>query len=57
MRKRFSTVATASDRYTCAVGELAAGTRTVASELTVEVAREQWLKAKALRIKPTTADP
>jgi len=39
------------------VGELAAGTRTVASELTVEVAREQWLKAKALRIKPTTADP
>lgn len=56
LRKRFSTVAAASDWYTRTAGELAAGTHTVASELTVKVACEQWLKAKALRIKPTTAD-
>lgn len=55
-RKRFKTVAEAKDWHAKTTAELAAGTHTSPSDLTVREAVEQWLTAKALRVKPTTAD-
>ena len=56
LKRRFTTVAEASDWYTETTAALASGTYIAPSDLTVKAACEQWLKAKALRIKPTTLD-
>lgn len=56
LRKRCRTLAEATDWYTRTAGELAAGTHVAQSDLTVEQACKAWLRAKALRIKPTTLD-
>ena len=56
LKRRFATVGEATAWYTRTAAELADGTHVTASDLTVRVACETWLKAKALRIKPTTLD-
>ncbi len=56
LRRRFSTVAAASDWYTRTAAELVTGTHIAAADLTVKQAIEAWLQAKALRVKPTTLD-
>ncbi len=55
-KKRFETPAEATAWYTTTKAELAAGTHTAPSDLTVREAVEAWLTAKALRVKPTTSD-
>lgn len=55
-RKRFKTVEEARDWHSTITAELAAGTHTPPSDLTVREAIEAWLTAKALRVKPTTSD-
>ncbi|MGV0740625.1 site-specific integrase [Mycobacterium syngnathidarum] len=55
-RKRFKTVDEAKDWHSTTMADLAAGTHTPPSDLTVREAIEAWLAAKALRVKPTTAD-
>lgn len=55
-KKRFTTPAEATAWYTTTKAELAAGTHTAPSDLTVREAIEAWLTAKALRVKPTTSD-
>jgi integrase len=55
-RKRFATVDEAKDWHSTTMSELAAGTHTAPSDLTVRGAVEAWLAAKAARVKPTTAD-
>lgn len=55
-RKRFKTVDEAKDWYSSTTADLAAGTHTPPSELTVREAVEAWLCAKSARVKPTTAD-
>ncbi|KAA8939171.1 MAG: site-specific integrase, partial [Mycobacterium sp.] len=56
LKRRFATVAEASDWYAETTASLASGTYISPSELTVKAACEQWLTAKSLRIKPTTLD-
>jgi len=55
-RKRFKTVAEAKDWHSSTTADLAAGTHTPPSDLTVREAVEVWLTAKSARVKPTTAD-
>ncbi|WND56477.1 hypothetical protein NWT09_29280 [Mycolicibacterium sp. jd] len=55
-RKRVTTLDAAKDWHSTTTAELAAGTHVVANDLTVQQAVEQWLAAKAARVKPTTAD-
>lgn len=55
-RKRFTTVDAAKDWHSSTMAELAAGTHTAPSDLTVRQAVESWLTAKSARVKPTTAD-
>ena len=55
-RKRFATVDEAKDWHATTSAELAAGTFTAPSDITVREAIEQWLTAKSARVKPTTAD-
>lgn len=55
-RKRFKTVAEAKDWHSSTTADLAAGTHTAPSDVTVRQAVEAWLTAKAARVKPTTAD-
>lgn len=55
-RKRFKSVEEARDWHSTITAELAAGTHTPPSDLTVREAIEAWLTAKALRVKPTTSD-
>ncbi|ORA27363.1 site-specific integrase [Mycobacterium aquaticum] len=55
-RKRFTTVDEAKDWHAATTAELAAGTFTAPSDITVREAVEQWLAAKSARVKPTTAD-
>ncbi|WP_458317945.1 site-specific integrase [Mycolicibacterium brisbanense] len=54
-KKRFSTPAEATEWYSKITAELASGTHTPPSNLTVKEAVEQWLTAKCSRVKPTTA--
>lgn len=56
LKRRFATVAEATAWHTRTAAELADGTHITASDLTVKVACEAWLKAKALRTKPTTIE-
>ncbi|MFT9663712.1 site-specific integrase [Mycobacteroides abscessus subsp. abscessus] len=55
-RKRFATLDAAKEWHSTTMSELAAGTHVVSSDVTVRQAIEQWLTAKAARVKPTTAD-
>ncbi|SKR41282.1 gp41 protein [Mycobacteroides abscessus subsp. abscessus] len=55
-KRRFATPADAAAWYTTTTAELAAGTHTAPSDLTVRQAIEAWLTAKSARVKPTTAD-
>ncbi|SLJ22767.1 site-specific recombinase, phage integrase [Mycobacteroides abscessus subsp. abscessus] len=55
-RKRFKTVDEARDWHSTTMAELAAGTFTAPSDMTVREAIEAWLTAKKLRVKPTTGD-
>jgi integrase len=55
-RKRFATVDEAKDWHSTTMAELAAGTHTAPSDVTVREAVEAWLAAKGARVKPTTAD-
>lgn len=55
-KRRFKTVDEAKDWYSKTTSELAAGTHTAPSDLTVREAVEAWLAAKAARVKPTTGD-
>lgn len=55
-KKRFTTPAEATAWYTTTKAELAAGTHTAPSDLTVCEAVDRWLTAKSTRVKPTTAD-
>lgn len=55
LRKRFPTVAEAKAWHAETMGDLAAGTHVVASDLSVEQACTAWLEAKCSRVKPTTA--
>ncbi|CPR70166.1 site-specific integrase [Mycobacteroides abscessus] len=54
-KKRFSTPAEATEWYSKITAELASGTHTPPSNLTVKEAVEHWLAAKSARVKPTTA--
>jgi len=56
LKRRFPTVAEASEWYTRTIAEFGDGTYIADVDLTVKQACEAWLKAKALRIKPTTLD-
>lgn len=55
-RKRFKTVDEAKDWHSTTLAELATGTFTPPSDLTVREAVERWLEAKCARVKPTTGD-
>jgi integrase len=55
-KKRFVTPAEATAWHSKITSELAEGTHTAPSDLTVKQAIEQWLTAKSARVKPTTAD-
>lgn len=55
-RKRFKTVEAAKQWHAKASAELAAGTHTAPSDVTVKQAVDAWLTAKAIRVKPTTRD-
>lgn len=55
-RKRFATVDEAKDWHSKTSADLAAGTHTTPSDLTVREAVVQWLTAKSACVKPTTAD-
>lgn len=55
-KRRFKTVDEAKDWYSKTTSELAAGTHTAPSDLTVKQAIEAWLSAKSARVKPTTGD-
>ncbi|AYM40322.1 MULTISPECIES: tyrosine-type recombinase/integrase [Mycobacteroides] len=55
-KRRFKTVDEAKDWHATTMAELAAGTHTAPSDLTVRQAIEQWLAAKSARVKPTTSD-
>ncbi|SKM35160.1 gp41 protein [Mycobacteroides abscessus subsp. abscessus] len=55
-KRRFKSVDEAKDWHSTTMAELAAGTHTAPSDLTVREAVEQWLAAKSARVKPTTAD-
>jgi len=55
-RKRFKTVDDAKQWHSTTSAELASGTHTAPSDVTVRQAIEAWLTAKAARVKPTTAD-
>ncbi|MEX3656917.1 site-specific integrase [Mycolicibacterium fortuitum] len=55
-KRRFKTLEAAKDWHATTSAELAAGTHTPPSDLTVREAVEAWLAAKAARVKPTTAD-
>jgi len=55
-KRRFKTAAEAKEWYDKTSAELAAGTHTPPSDLTVREAVEAWLCAKSARVKPTTAD-
>jgi integrase len=55
-KRRFKTLDAAKEWYDRTSAELAAGTHTAPSALTVREAVEQWLTAKSARVKPTTAD-
>ncbi|MGV7586296.1 tyrosine-type recombinase/integrase [Mycobacterium kansasii] len=55
-KRRFKTVDEAKDWHSKTMAELAAGTHTAPSDLTVKQAIEAWLTAKCLRVKPTTGD-
>ncbi|WP_099024128.1 hypothetical protein [Mycolicibacterium palauense] len=55
LRKRCRTVAEAKAWHAETMGDLAAGTHVVASDLSVEQACTAWLEAKCSRVKPTTA--
>ncbi|AMO59072.1 site-specific recombinase, phage integrase [Mycolicibacterium phlei] len=55
-KRRFKTVDEAKDWHSSTTADLAAGTHTPPSDLTVREAVEAWLAAKAARVKPTTAD-
>lgn len=54
-KKRFKTPAEATEWYSKITAELASGTHTPPSNVTVREAVEQWLAAKCARVKPTTA--
>lgn len=54
-RKRFKTPAEATAWHSTITAELASGTHTAPSNVTVREAVEQWLAAKCARVKPTTA--
>lgn len=54
-RRRFKTVADAAAWHAKITAELAAGTHTAPTDLTVGQAIETWLAAKCARVKPTTA--
>jgi integrase len=56
LKRRFAAVADAVDWHTRTTAEFGDGTYIAPSELTVKEACEQWLAAKALRLKPTTID-
>jgi integrase len=56
LKRRFAAVADAVDWHTRTTAEFGDGTYIAPSELTVNEACEQWLAAKALRLKPTTMD-
>lgn len=55
-KRRFKSVDEAKDWHSKTMAELAAGTHTAPSDLTVREAVEQWLAAKSARVKPTTSD-
>lgn len=55
-RKRFKTVEAAKQWHSKTSAELAAGTHTAPSDVTVKQAVDAWLTAKAIRVKPTTRD-
>lgn len=54
-RKRFATVDAAREWHAATTADLAAGTHTAPSDLTVRDAVEAWLTAKEARTKPSTA--
>lgn len=54
-KKRFKTPAEATEWYSKITAELASGTHTAPSNVTVREAVEQWLAAKSARVKSTTA--
>ncbi|MGV0675732.1 site-specific integrase [Mycolicibacterium fortuitum] len=54
-RKRFKTVDDAKQWHSTTSAELASGTHTAPSNVTVREAVEHWLAAKCARVKPTTA--
>ena len=56
LKRRFAAVADAVDWHTRTTAEFGDGTYIAPSELTVKEACATWLKAKALRAKPTTID-
>jgi integrase len=55
-KRRSKTLDAAKEWHSTATGELAAGTHTAPSDVTVKEAVEAWLTAKSARVKPTTAD-
>ncbi|OBA98271.1 hypothetical protein A5666_22780 [Mycolicibacterium fortuitum] len=55
-KKRFKTPAEATAWHSTITADLAAGTHTAPSNVTVREAVEVWLTAKSARVKPTTAD-
>ncbi|MFV8172420.1 MULTISPECIES: tyrosine-type recombinase/integrase [Mycolicibacterium] len=55
-KRRFKSVDEARDWHAKTMAELAAGTHTAPSDVTVRAAIEAWLTAKSLRVKPTTFD-
>ncbi len=55
-RKRFKTVEAAREWHAKTSAELATGTHTAPSNVTVKQAVDAWLTAKAIRVKPTTRD-
>jgi integrase len=55
-KRRFKTPAEATAWYSKVTSELAQGTHTAPSDLTVKQACERWLEAKSARVKQTTAE-
>lgn len=55
-KRRFKTVEAAKQWHSTTSAELAAGTHTAPSDVTVRQAVEAWLTAKSARVKPTTSD-
>ncbi|WP_078315368.1 tyrosine-type recombinase/integrase [Mycobacterium sp. D16Q16] len=55
-KRRFKTLDAAKEWYDKTSAELAAGTHTAPSDVTVHEAIEAWLSAKSARVKPTTGD-